>query len=910
MWTVGSLSFAAPWALAALAVLPALWWLLRITPPTPLRLVFPPLRLLFGLTAREETTAKSPLWLILLRLALALTVILGLADPVLNASRNLGGQGPVILIIDDGWAAARDWAGRQATLAGLLDQAAREQRSVMLVTTAPTAGPVAEPQVMRAEEARTRVLALQPKPWAGDRAGAIDRLAASPAVKGTPPGEVVWLGDGLTEGDTVDWLDSLARFGPIRLVRDAPGRPAVVLRPPVAERDSLTVTAQRDSAGGPLDIGIRAFDADNRLLARQTLHFADDETEAEATLDLPAEMRNRLTRLDVEDQSTAGAVALLDERWRRRPVGLITGSQRSETQPLLSEFYYVNRALDPFTEVRRGEVEDLLGRSLAVLVLGDSSPLTGDERQAILRWIDEGGVLLRFAGPLLADDPGAVDDPLVPVTLRPGGRTLGGAMSWARPARLAPFTANSPFAGLAIPNDVAVSRQVLANPAIDLADKSWARLADGTPLVTAAQYGHGWLVLVHTSANTAWSNLSLSGLFVDMLRRVVGLSHGAIAQPGGPPLPPLETLDGFGRLGAPPAGSLGLAAAGFDDARPGPDHPPGYYGQADARRALNLSASLAVPKALGPLPDGVTAETYGRDRHVAFQPWLLAAALVLALIDLIASLILRGLFRFRRRAATVALLATAILAGTLAPPARAQALEHIGGESFAQEASLTTRLAYVEAGNERIDAISRAGLIGLSVIATRRTAAELGAPVGVDIEKDDLVFFPLLYWPVTEATPPSVDAAVKIRAYMDGGGVILFDTRDPEGAVSITALRRLADSLRLPPLIAAPPDHVLARSYYLLRDFPGRWAGGTLWVERAGERINDGVSSVIVGGNDWAGAWAMDAEQRPLYPAVPGGERQREMAYRFGINLLMYALTGNYKADQVHLPAILERLGE
>jgi hypothetical protein len=144
---------------------------------------------------------------------------------------------------------------------------------------------------------------------------------------------------------------------------------------------------------------------------------------------------------------------------------------------------------------------------------------------------------------------------------------------------------------------------------------------------------------------------------------------------------------------------------------------------------------------------------------------------------------------------------------------------------------------------------------------------------------------------------------------MDGGGVILFDTRDPDGAVSIAALRRLADRLRLPPLIPAPADHVLSRAYYLLRDYPGRWAGGTVWVERAGERVNDGVSPVIVGSNDWAAAWAMDPEQRPLYPAVPGGERQRELAYRFGINLLMYTLTGNYKADQVHVPAIMERLG-
>ena len=114
----------------------------------------------------------------------------------------------------------------------------------------------------------------------------------------------------------------------------------------------------------------------------------------------------------------------------------------------------------------------------------------------------------------------------------------------------------------------------------------------------------------------------------------------------------------------------------------------------------------------------------------------------------------------------------------------------------------------------------------------------------------------------------------------------------------------------LPPLVPVPPDHVLTKAFYLLQEFPGRWDGGTLWIQQPDERINDGVSPIIIGGNDFAAAWAIDSTHRPLYPVVPGGDRQREMAFRFGINLVMYALTGNYKADQVHVPAILERLGQ
>ena len=175
---------------------------------------------------------------------------------------------------------------------------------------------------------------------------------------------------------------------------------------------------------------------------------------------------------------------------------------------------------------------------------------------------------------------------------------------------------------------------------------------------------------------------------------------------------------------------------------------------------------------------------------------------------------------------------------------------------------------------------------------------------------DDLSFFPLLYWPVVPEYNLPQGAAARVVEYQRNGGTILFDTRDQASDTSSGTLARLSRELEIPQLVPVSPNHVLTKSFYLLRDFPGRWTGGTLWVEKAGERINDGVSPVIAGSHDWAGAWAVDDQQRPLFPVVPGGERQREIAYRFGVNLVMYTLTGNYKADQVHMPAIIRRLGQ
>ena len=884
-----------------------------------------------GLGTREESAAKTPLWLLIVRLVLAALVILAAAHPLLNAGARMTGKGPVIIIIDDGWAAASNWAARKALAAGFTDQAERESRPVALVTTArpETGSPDTVVRLMPAADVRTRIDGLQPKPWPTDRTRALAPLLAPDALAEIRPGDVLWLSDGLEETPDKDtWAmahltGALQRMGGVTVISDPPGKQALVLKPPVADGGTLKLTAERLTAEGLASIWLRALGDKGKLLAREPMTFAAGRPLAETNLTLPTELLNKLQRLEIENADTAGAVILTDERWRRRPVGLVSGAGSGVDQPLLSDLYYIERALQPFTELRHGRIADLLKRPLSVMVLVDPGRLEKIERNTLEGWIDAGGVVVRFAGPLLAKATADIDVPagdltggdatggLLPVKLRQGDRVIGGAMSWRKPAKLAPFEAASPFFGFSIPDDVTVSRQVLAQPALDLAEKTWARLDDGTPLVTAEQKGKGWLVLVHTTANAQWSSLPLSGLFVDILKRLVALSQGVEGRTAGanattrPPLEPLTSLDGFGRMGPAAANARAIAAEDFGKAQVSPSHPPGYYGPSTSRRALNLSAKLAPLKPIAALPSGVSRAFYGKVVERDFRPWLLTLALVLALFDFAASLYLRGLLQFAGRAFPfVALLLVLLPMGELRA-ADPQA------NAFALENSLETRLAYVLTGDGEIDETSKAGLRGLNVILRRRTAAELGPPQGVDPARDELAFFPLLYWPVTlDGVLNSQAARANVNRYLRNGGTILFDTRSAEGGADSRVLGQLARSLDIPPLVPVGPDHVLTRAFYLIKDFPGRWNSGSLWVERAGERVNDGVSPVIAGGNDWAAAWAMDAAQRPIFPVVPGGERQREMSYRFGINLVMYTLTGNYKADQVHLPEIMKRLGK
>lgn len=928
MFSLGALAFATPWALAALAALPVLWWLLRITPPQPKQVTFPPLRLLLLLRPKEETPAHTPLWLLILRILIAALAILALAEPILNPQPAQRGGDALVLVIDDGWTAAPRWREKLARAGDILEAAERDGRPALLITTAPPAnGEAMQPgQLMPAADLRSVVAALQPKPWASDRAALVQALLQSRMPEAA---DVVWLADAIRDDENGEAAYTLAewlrRLGPLSVIAPTANDGPLALLPPATTTQGDMVTLRRPTgASGDLSVTLRAITDQGRVLARETIAFAGSNDAATVKLDLPTELRNQLGRLEIEQQPSAGSVQLLDDRWRRRPVGLVSGGAVETRQPLLGDLFYLERALTPFAELRNGTIAELLQREIAIVILADVAQVVASESRQLDDWIDKGGVLLRFAGPRMAE----ANDSLLPVRLRQGARQLGGALSWAQPQRLGATPESSPFYGLSGGSEITVSRQVLAEPEPQLGDKTWLRLEDGTPLVTAVQRGKGWLILVHTSANALWSDLALSGFYVDMLRKVIDLSQGVatIGEAADVPLLPLSMLDGFGRSVEPGPAVQPLSPRSLATTRIGPRHPPGWYGRLDSRQALNATTTDTVLRPVDRWPSGVTQislESTVREIHLL--PWLLGAALLLFLADWLIGLALRGLLpafmRIRlRRPATVAIavLGLLLVAGATQaqqPPRRAAPLS--ATDEFALKAALDLRLAYVVTGQADIDQMSRSGLYGLTEVLYRRTSIEASEPLGVNLEADDISLTPFLYWPITTQQPQLSDRALRrLDQFMKTGGMILFDTRDQAMGLSGTAaspntekLRQLLARLDIPPLMPVPDDHVLTKAFYLLQDFPGRYTGGTLWVERNPGGDKDGVTSIVIGSHDFAAAWAMDQNGRPLAVTVPNIPRQREYAYRFGVNLLIYTLTGNYKADQVHVPALLERLG-
>ena len=973
MLSLGPLAFTAPWILLALALLPILWLLLRAVPPAPVRRRFPGVALLLGLRDEETQADTTPWWLLLLRALAVGLVILGLAGPVLNPEEAAEGDGPLLILADGTWADAPSWPARVARIEAELARAERTGRpvAVALATDLPPGGPDFMPS---GAVART-LPGLSPAPhepdpeavaaWADGLQGRFDTL---------------WLSDGLVRDTRGPLLAGLEARGAVRVFEG--GRPVTALRPATVEDGVVLLVAARAVAGPerPARIVARGPGPDGveRTLAEVEVTFEEGETEASVEVALPPEIRNRAARFEVEGVRSAGAVQIVDDALRRREVALIAGAGEAEALQLLSPLHYLREALEPTADVIEGDVAEVLPANPDVIVLADVARLP--EAEALQDWVEEGGLLLRFAGPrLAASDVGrGGDDPLMPVRLRAGGRSVGGAMSWGEPKALDPFPADGPFAGLEVPGEVRVSAQVMAEPGPELAERTVARLADGTPLVTRSELGSGQVVLFHVTANAEWSGLPLSGLFVRMLERLAVSAPAAgeaVEELQGTTWTPEVALDAYGvprdageRPGVPGETMMEGASA---------EAPPGLYSDGDRLLALNV---IGPEDVLGPAtwPASVPVEGPSAASETPLGGWLLAGAVALLAADVIASLLLMGRLRGGGAVAALAPLAAVGLTvaagdasaapewvvngagGVLDPSSVGLAATAIGAAllaglllrlsrlsrvvplvvgfataALAQEddtaaiaAASEVVLAHVVTGDAQVDDLARAGLQGLSNTLYRRTSVEPAEPVGLDVERDDLALYPMLYWPVTPAQDvPSREAYAKLNEYLRSGGLILFDTRDAHLGGSATpeaqALQRLAAGLDVPPLDVVPQDHVLTRAFYLLQDFPGRHTSREVWVEAAppdAERaegmpfrnLNDGVTPVVIGGNDWAAAWAEDGTGRPLVPIGRGfaGERQREIALRFGVNLVMHVLTGNYKSDQVHVPALLDRLGQ
>jgi hypothetical protein len=934
----GLLTFGAPLALAGLALLPVIWWLLRVTPPRPELEVFPPLKILARVLKNETTPRKTPWWLLVLRMLLAGALIFAVADPVLNPVTRLGKtDGPLVIVMDNGWISQRITESQIRTAMSLIAEAANNDQTIYVASTLQMPDAAIGP--FDAPAARQLLATVKTVAATADRKAAIASLLTKIPENAT----IAILSDGVALKDDEIAFKQLEKSKPASLLWFTPDNvPFTAISNVTNQADALEIeVAHLGMIASPLTIA--AFDSKGRRIGETTASFGAKDSSTMVRLSAPFELRNDIQSLTIQGERHAGATFVMDEDLKRKRVAILSGGEDEQTSPILASTYYVRKALEPFADIvvpqsreLNAGLSEVLETRPSIIVMADTGTVPQTATVALEKWIQSGGVLIRFAGPRLA---AATQDQFLPVILRQGERALGGSMSWTEPQTIAEFSRNSPFATLSLPQDVAVKRQVLAEPEPDLARKTWASLKDGTPLVTAGDRGKGTIILFHVSPQATWSNLPISGSFVDMLRQILSLAHsqanGTAAVQNGS-LNPWRVISPTGSI--VPASSFAKPVQFTSAKKPVPtyENPPGLYGNEDGAVALNLLVRgtkfeySVMPK----LNINVEKRAYVGGENQSLKGALLGLAALLLILDGLIMAYMAGRRQtskstFIQKTAAMALIAIIFLPAMPFDLARAQTTDARNGDAQAIQAVSQTRLAFIKSGNIETDKIALEGLQGLTLFLKDKTALEPADPVGIDPETDELAFYPILYWPVDADAPmPSKTALENIDAYMQAGGSVLFDTRDQgissfsladDTSPASTRLRAILETMNTPPLEPVPSDHVLTKSFFLLDNFPGRYNESPLWVEQvldtvSGQdrpvRTGDGVTPILITGNDFASAWALTADGLAVYPTEGGDQDQRVMSLRAGVNIVMYTLTGNYKSDQVHIPSLLERLGQ
>ncbi len=588
------MSFASPFLLLGLLSLPIIWWLLRITPPSPRRELFSPLRFLPKATSQQKTAKHTPWWLLLLRLTIAALIIIALARPTWNQQPIiLSGSQPLTLIIDNGWASAKEWKKRISIAETLLAQAEKHQKDIYFLATAEnddSQGP------LPAKIIKQHLRNLQPRPWPVNRVQAIKRLIEK--TKGKPL-DIAYLSDGLQTKEDDQAFRLLEQLKPetfLWYIADI--SPLTGITSIENNNGNMAARVIRSTTHGNTPTTLELYDANNQLLGQFTTNFQEGEIAALVPFNVPLELRNDIAWIKISNQAHAAAIFLVDNHKRVNRVALLSPNTNEMAQPLLSPFYYIIKALQDHTQLITAggrelsmDIDNLLKQNPSVFIMGDIVNISKKAEKKLSDFVNKGGTLIRFAGENLSSTEHY--DSLLPVTLRPGKRSLGSIMSWTKPQKLAPFAKNSLFSDLPFPEDITVSRQILAEPNPDLFAKTWLSLSDGTPLITASERGKGTLILIHIAPDPTWSNLPLSVFFAQMLQKLITVSAYENTNPTQIKKEttiqnPWRTITADGQLQTPPPYVTPLILDTKHAAFPSYRTPPGLYGVKNNFYALNL----------------------------------------------------------------------------------------------------------------------------------------------------------------------------------------------------------------------------------------------------------------------------------------------------------------------------------
>ncbi len=894
-----TIGFINPYALWGLLSIPIIYYVVRSFPPAPKTFEFSSIYLLKSFNTKITTKSNCPLWLLIFRIFLILLLIAYYSKPYLDKSKINKDIENYVVYTDLGWSLASEWNKYKNTIHNIMLEANTLKKNFYLVNNSDKENN----DYMRFSTTKNLFAYFEkntPNPWQINTENLLENLNKLKFKKNSRYFYIFSNYD----------IQSIKKRNIIKDIREKHPDLKIInlvksvrlIEEPIINGEKIQIKVKRFGELTKSNFVLKITSYSGQIVLSKTYEFADKSTTTTINEKFPISVINQLKKIEIIGERHAAATFFFDDFHKKKEIGILLEGKSYEKSPFLSPVYYIEKALNKENKIIFGKLDKLLDSKVNILIFPDKGEINTKLSKNLEKWLSSGGLLIRFSGPKLAKKSSkflTTDNKNIKI------RFMGGTLSQKNTIGIEDFPNNSIFRDLIIPKDIIIKKQLLLDFKNETSSNILASLKDGTPLVSSKDYGKGKILLFHFTANNDWSNIPMTSLFVDMLARATLLNQ----------IDEINSfkevnikyqINGFGELEKTDKIIKSRDSFALRSSFPNKRNIPGIYENEELSIAFNLAGKVDTKFFEDKdFYNRKTSDEFSKSVYDLSNILLFLFLIISALDILVSSLLKNNINLFKIMKNKMSIINLFILFILLSK------FNYLEANNLANG----TYLAYVKNKDQKINEISYRGLLSLSKALDRRTSISPKGVEEINLSEDDIYYFPIIYWPTgKELTKLVPKIKIKIKNYLNNGGIILFDASAFFKDISLgkknkyREITKYFEQISLNELTPISNNHTLSRSFYLLNNYPGRWDRGTLLVDSNSINTNDGVSSIILGFNDWASAWAFDDNNFPLFPVVPGGERQRELAFRVGINVIMYALTGNYKNDQIHSKSILNRL--
>ena len=896
MFFFREISFDYPYLLFFALFLPFIWNFLKTSPPLPNLKKFPAIVFLAKKKSLDQTPKKISYPIVILRFMILIFLIVGFSQPQINRANN--NQIQNLIILDNSWLSGTSWIDRKQKIVELIRSQESELNNFSIITTTEfSEGNFFNLNNKKPSEIIEFISSLEPLSWEPNYSLLHEQLKENKKIYDN----IYWFTEPLIDKDK-DILHSYLSKKNLKIIKSSETKILPIVKFSQKKNNTYEFVISH-----PLNVFskgvIDSFDKEKKLLYRVSYEEKSIKKNGmfftKILINIPISISNKINYFQLNKINSSATKMYLSKIQTKKTLGIVSINQNEKSLKFNSGNYFVDKALGNKFETKKNSLENLINMKLKLLFIDDLLLINKKIDSKIISWVKKGGTLIKFGGTNMINSILDESESSFKNNFSLTGRIISvdSQLSLKKSLKISNISVNSPLYGLQVPDEVRVKQYIESQPSITSKKINvWLSLENGTPLISSISLQKGKIIFFHIPSNATWSNLPLSYFFLEIIERIVNQTQGDKLKKD-KILKPFLNLNAMGELIKPSAQSLNIdKKIEKDSIKVNYNYPPGLYKDNENFYALNQSDNLLYTFRINKDFDNQNFQEITSNRTLNFGPFFLISAFFLFFLDTLVTLFLRQLLKIEK---TKFFLVTVVLIFYSSNPY---------SKSFDIEKVMSNKIGYIVTGDDKVDKVTHNGLKVLSKFISNKTAAIFSEPTPIDLKEDKLLYYPIIYW-TTDSDQKVLPK--KIRRFLNDGGLLLIDCKLDELNFMINkcldSFQKLLKNNQIGQFKEIDEKHAMSKSFYIINNFPGR-KNNPIYFATTELGDFDNTASVIIGNNDWVGAWAKNENNEFLFSLLQNDLKQRNVSFKFGVNLLIYSLTGNYKTDQVHIPEFLKRI--